>query len=323
MTAVTLDGRALARRIRADLRDRVAVLAARGVVPGLGTILVGDDPASHSYVAGKHRASVAVGLASRDVQLAATASQAQVEEAVAALNEDPGCTGFLVQSPLPRHLDGGRVLELVDPSKDVDGLHPLNIGRLVLGRPGPRPCTARGILLLLREHGVPLAGTDVCVIGRGLTAGRPTTQLISALLENGTVTSCHRETRDLGAHTRAADIVVAAAGSRWLLRADMVKAGAAVVDVGLTRTPDGLVGDVHPGVAEVAGWLSPNPGAVGPMTVAMLLTNVVEAAEAAVSGPAAAGVPGAAAAEVPGVASGAAGAAGPGAAAARSPGAAA
>lgn len=284
MTAVTLDGKALARRIRADLRERVAALAAAGVVPGLGTVLVGDDPASHSYVAGKHRASEAIGIVSQDVQLPATASQAQVEDAVAALNADPACTGFLVQSPLPRHLDGGRVLECVDPVKDVDGLHPMNIGRLVLGQPGPRPCTARGILLLLREHDVPLAGTDVCVVGRGLTAGRPTTQIFSALLENGTVTSCHRETRDLGAHTRAADIVVMAAGSRGLLRADMVKPGAAVVDVGLTRTPDGLRGDVDPGVAEVAGWLSPNPGAVGPMTVAMLLSNVVEAAEAARAG---------------------------------------
>lgn len=279
MTAVTLDGKALARRIRQDLLVRVGVLAERGIVPGLGTILVGDDPASRSYIAGKHRACLALGIASQEVELSATASQSEVTDAVARLNDDPACTGFLIQSPLPRHLDGNQLLELVDPAKDVDGLHPMNIGRLVLGAPGPRPCTARGILLLLREHGVPLAGTDVCVVGRGLTAGRPTTQMISALLENGTVTSCHRETRDLAAHTRMADIVIVAAGSHGLLTADMVRPGAAVVDVGLTRTPDGLRGDVDPGVAQVAGWLSPNPGAVGPMTVAMLLTNVVEAAE--------------------------------------------
>lgn len=280
MTAQTLDGKALARRIREQLRVQVVALAAAGIVPGLGTVLVGDDPGSRSYVAGKHRDCAHLGIASQEVELPAEASQAQVEDAVAALNADPACTGFLVQSPLPPHLDGGAVLALVDPVKDVDGLHPTNLGRLVLGEPGPRPCTARGVLALLREHRIDLRGTDICVVGRGLTAGRPTMLLLSALGENGTVTTCHRETRDLGAHTRAADVVVVAAGSAHLLTADMVRPGAAVVDIGLTRTGHGLVGDVDPGVADVAGWLSPNPGGIGLMTRAMLMANVVEAAGA-------------------------------------------
>lgn len=280
MTAQILDGKALARRIREQLRVQVVALAAAGIVPGLGTVLVGDDPGSRSYVAGKHRDCAHLGIASQEVELPAEASQAQVEDAVATLNADPACTGFLVQSPLPPHLDGGAVLALVDPVKDVDGLHPTNLGRLVLGEPGPRPCTARGVLALLREHRIDLRGTDICVVGRGLTAGRPTMLLLSALGENGTVTTCHRETRDLGAHTRAADVVVVAAGSAHLLTADMVRPGAAVVDIGLTRTGHGLVGDVDPGVADVAGWLSPNPGGIGLMTRAMLMANVVEAAGA-------------------------------------------
>jgi methylenetetrahydrofolate dehydrogenase (NADP+)/methenyltetrahydrofolate cyclohydrolase len=280
VTAKTLDGKALARRIRERLAEQVRDLAAAGIVPGLGTVLVGDDPGSRSYVAGKHRDCARLGIASQEVTLPADSSQAQVEDAVAALNADPACTGFLVQAPLPPHLDAFAILELVDPVKDVDGLHPTNLGRLILGEPGPQPCTARGVLALLREHAIDLHGSDVCVVGRGLTAGRPTMLLLSALLENGTVTTCHRETRDLGFHTRAADIVVVAAGSAHLLRPDMVKPGAAVVDIGLTRTDSGLVGDVDPAVAEVAGWLSPNPGGIGLMTRAMLMSNVVEAAGA-------------------------------------------
>ncbi len=284
MTATLIDGRATARTIRADLTVRVAALAARGVKPGLGTVLVGDNPASLAYVAGKHRDCASVGIASIDVRLSGSASQEQVEDAVRTLNEDPGCTGFLVQVPLPAQVDPARVLELVDPTKDADGLHPTNLGRLALGVPGPRPCTARGIEHLLLHYGVPTEQADICVVGRGTTAGRPTFLLLANRLEAGTVISCHRPTRDLAHHTRDADILVVAAGSPGLIGPDMVRPGAAVIDVGITRTPDGLVGDVAAEVAEVAGWLSPVPGGVGPMTRAMLLTNVVEAAEASLAG---------------------------------------
>ena len=285
VTATLIDGRATAKAIREDLAVRVRALAARGITPGLGTVLVGDDPASVAYVAGKHRDCAGVGIASLDLRLSADSTPAQVEVAVRQLNADPACTGFLVQVPLPPQLDAGRVLELVDPAKDADGLHPVNLGRLVLGMPGVRPCTARGIEYLLLAYGVPTERADICVVGRGTTAGRPTFLLLANRLEAGTVVSCHRPTRDLASHVRAADIVVVAAGAPGLVTAGMVKPGAAVIDVGITRTAAGLIGDVAPGVADVAGWLAPVPGGVGPMTRAMLLTNVVEAAEAAAGVP--------------------------------------
>lgn len=288
MTATVLDGRATAAAVKEDLQARVKTLATTGgPVPGLGTVLVGDDPASHTYVAGKHRDCAEVGIASIRRDLPATASQQEVEAAVADLNADPACTGFLVQIPLPAGLDEQRVLEAVDPDKDADGLHPVNLGRLVLGVPGPLPCTPRGIVELLRRYGIPLAGAEVVVIGRGVTVGRPLGLLLSRRSENATVTLCHTRTRDLAAHTRRADIVVAAAGVPGLVTADMVRPGATVVDVGTTRvgtTPSGrakLAGDVDPSVAAVAGHLAPIPGGVGPMTRAMLLTNVVERAERA------------------------------------------
>jgi methylenetetrahydrofolate dehydrogenase (NADP+)/methenyltetrahydrofolate cyclohydrolase len=278
--AQILDGKATAAAIRRELTERVAVLAARGLVPGLGTVLVGDDPGSHSYVAGKHRDCAEIGIASIRRGLPATATQADVEQAVAELNADPGCTGFIVQLPLPKGLDANRVLGLIDPAKDADGLHPINLGKLVLGEPAPLPCTPRGIVELLRRYDVPLAGADVVVIGRGVTVGRPLGLLLTRKSENATVTLCHTGTRDLGAHVRQADIVVAAAGVRGLITAEMVAPGAVVLDVGTSRGADGkLVGDVEEKVAEIAGWLAPMPGGVGPMTRAMLVDNVVLAAE--------------------------------------------
>jgi len=279
MSASILDGKATAAQIRADLKERVAALAARGVVPGLGTVLVGDDPGSRAYVAGKHRDCAQVGIASIRRDLPADATQAQVEEAVLELNEDPACTGYIVQLPLPAGLDDKRVLHLMDPQKDADGLHPVNLGKLVLGEDGPLPCTPRGIVTLLRQYGVEIAGAEVTVVGRGITVGRALGLLLTRRSENATVTLCHTGTKDLAAHTRAADIVVVAAGRPGLLTGGMVRPGAAVLDVGITRTEAGLVGDVAPEVAEVAGWLAPMPGGVGPMTRAMLLANVVEAAE--------------------------------------------
>jgi methylenetetrahydrofolate dehydrogenase (NADP+)/methenyltetrahydrofolate cyclohydrolase len=281
VSASILDGKATAAAVKADLKERVAVLAARGITPGLGTILVGDDPGSRAYVAGKHRDCAQVGVASIRRDLPADASQAQVEEAVRELNEDPACTGYIVQLPLPAGLDDKRVLHLMDPAKDADGLHPINLGRLVLGEDGPLPCTPRGIVVLLRRYGVEIAGAEVTVIGRGITVGRALGLLLTRRSENATVTLCHTGTKDLAAHTRAADIVVVAAGRAGLLTADMVKPGAAVLDVGITRTEAGLAGDVAPEVASVAGWLAPMPGGVGPMTRAMLIANVVEAAEKA------------------------------------------
>jgi methylenetetrahydrofolate dehydrogenase (NADP+) / methenyltetrahydrofolate cyclohydrolase len=281
VSASILDGKATAAAVKADLKERVAALAARGVTPGLGTILVGDDPGSRAYVAGKHRDCAQVGVSSIRRDLPADASQAQVEEAVQELNEDPACTGYIVQLPLPAGLDDKRVLHLMDPSKDADGLHPINLGRLVLGEDGPLPCTPRGIVVLLRRYGVEIAGAEVTVIGRGITVGRALGLLLTRRSENATVTLCHTGTKDLAAHTRAADIVVVAAGRAGLLTADMVKPGAAVLDVGITRTEAGLAGDVAPEVASVAGWLAPMPGGVGPMTRAMLIANVVEAAEKA------------------------------------------
>ncbi len=279
MTAQILDGRATAAAIRVELAERVAALAARGVQPGLGTVLVGDDPGSQAYVAGKHRDCAEVGVASIRVDLPASATQDDVDAAVAQLNADPACTGYIVQLPLPKGLDSGRVLSLMDPGKDADGLHPTNLGKLVLGDPAPLPCTPRGIVELLRRYGVQINGAEVVVIGRGVTVGRPLGLLLTRKSENATVTLCHTGTRDVAAHVRRADIVVAAAGVAGLVTADMVKPGAAVLDVGITRTDHGLEGDVHPSVREVAGFLAPMPGGVGPMTRAMLLANVVEAAE--------------------------------------------
>lgn len=244
-------------------------------------MLVGDDPGSHAYVAGKHRDCAQVGIASIRRELPADATQAQVEAVVDELNADPACTGYIVQLPLPRGLDSGAVLERMDPAKDADGLHPVNLGRLVLGVDGPLPCTPRGIVELLRRHDVPIAGARVCVVGRGITVGRPLGLLLTRRSENATVTLCHTGTQGMAWHLREADIVVAAAGSPGLVTADKVRPGAAVLDVGISRTPDGLLGDVHPDVAKVAGWLAPMPGGVGPMTRAMLLANVVEAAERA------------------------------------------
>ncbi|GAA0910384.1 bifunctional methylenetetrahydrofolate dehydrogenase/methenyltetrahydrofolate cyclohydrolase [Virgisporangium aurantiacum] len=284
MSATILDGKATAAAIKDELRSRVKALAERGIVPGLGTVLVGDDPASHIYVAGKHRDCAELGIASIQRELPADVSPAEVDRVVDELNADPACTGYIVQLPLPKHIDEQRVLERMLPEKDADGLHPVNLGRLVLQKPGALPCTPRGIVELLTRFGVPIAGAEVVVIGRGITAGRPLGLLLTRRSENATVTSCHTGTRDLVAHTRRADIVVVAAGVPGLLTTDMIRPGAAVVDVGSTRVvgADGkgrMVGDVDPGVREVAGWLAPIPGGAGPMTRAMLLANVVEAAE--------------------------------------------
>ncbi len=279
MTAIILDGKATAAAIRAELSERVAALAAKGIVPGLATVLVGDDPGSAVYVAGKHKDSAQVGIASIRHDLPATASQQRVEDVVADLNANPACTGFIVQLPLPAGLRSQPVLELMDPAKDADGLHPMNLGRLVLGEPGPLPCTPLGIVELLRRYDVSIAGANVTVIGRGITVGRPLGLLLTRRSENATVTLCHTGTKDLKAHTRNADIVVAAAGKPHLITADMIMPGATVLDVGITRTDAGLAGDVHPDVAEVAGHLSKVPGGVGPMTRAMLLANVVALAE--------------------------------------------
>ncbi|HKX13749.1 MAG TPA: bifunctional methylenetetrahydrofolate dehydrogenase/methenyltetrahydrofolate cyclohydrolase [Propionibacteriaceae bacterium] len=279
MTARILDGKALAATIKDELRGRVSVLAERGIVPGLGTVLVGDDPGSRSYVAGKHRDCAAVGIGSIQVELPASTSQDELASVIAELNADPDCTGYIVQLPLPGNLDDNAALALVDPDKDADGLHPVNLGRLVLGVPGPLPCTPRGIVELLRRNGIRLNGAEVCVIGRGITVGRPLGLLLTRKSENATVTVCHTGTLDLTRHTRQADIVVAAAGRPGLVTADMIKPGAVCVDVGITRTDAGLVGDLDPSVREVAGWVAPMPGGIGPMTRAMLLSNVVERAE--------------------------------------------
>ena len=300
MTARILDGRATAATIKAELAVRVAALRARGITPGLGTVLVGDDPGSLAYVAGKHRDCAEVGIASIRVDLPADASQARVEDAVHALNADPACTGYIVQLPLPKGLDPDRVLELMSPATDADGLHPTNLGRLVLNvnRPmaSPLPCTPRGIVELLTRYDLDLNGAEVCVLGRGITVGRPLGLLLTRRSVNATVTLCHTGTKDVAEHTRRADVVVAAAGVPGIVTAASVKPGAIVLDVGITRIVDGsgsgdgagdgsgqgrtrLAGDVTPEVREVAAWLAPMPGGVGPMTRAMLLTNVVEAAE--------------------------------------------
>lgn len=284
MTARILDGKVVLATIKDELKTRVAALAERGVVPGLGTVLVGDDPGSQWYVGAKHRDCAEIGVTSIRRDLPAGSSLQEVLDVVADLNADPACTGFLVQQPTG--LDEFAILSAVDPAKDVDGLHPTNLGWLVLGKPAPLPCTPMGIIELLRRHDVPIAGAKVVLVGRGITVGRPLGLMLTRRSENATVVSCHTGTRDLADEVRQADIVVAAAGVPGLIRADMVKSGAAVLDVGVSRVvgDDGksrVAGDVDPAVAEVAGWISPNPGGVGPMTRAMLLTNVVEAAERA------------------------------------------
>lgn len=288
MTAQVLDGKATATTIKDELAARVVALRARGVTPGLGTVLVGEDPGSRSYVAGKHRDCAEVGIESIREDLPADASQADIEAAVERLNVDPACTGYIVQLPLPRGIDTNRVLELIDPAKDADGLHPTNLGRLVLrvSEPidSPLPCTPAGIVELVRRHGLDLAGKHVVVLGRGTTVGRSIGLLLTRKDINATVTLTHTGTTDLAAHLRSADVIVAAVGVAHIVTPDMVKPGAVVLDVGVSRTVDEagkarLLGDVHPDVAQVAGWLSPNPGGVGPMTRAMLLANVVDTAE--------------------------------------------
>ena len=277
MTARILDGKATLAAIKAELTDRVAVLASRGVVPGLGTVLVGDDPGSTWYVGAKHKDSAQIGVTSIRRDLPATATQAEVEAVIDELNADPDCTGFLVQQPTG--LDEMALLSRVDPGKDIDGLHPTNLGWLVLGKPAPLPCTPMGCIELLRRFDVPIAGAHVVIVGRGITVGRPLGLILTRKSENATVTICHTGTKDLAAQVREGDIVVAAAGVPGIITADMVKPGAAVLDVGVSRVDGKPAGDVAADVAEVAGWLSPNPGGVGPMTRAMLLTNVVAAAE--------------------------------------------
>ncbi|MGA3523934.1 bifunctional methylenetetrahydrofolate dehydrogenase/methenyltetrahydrofolate cyclohydrolase [Melissospora conviva] len=284
MTAKVLDGKATATQIKDELRLRVKALTDRGIVPGLGTVLVGADPGSQAYVNGKHRDCAEVGIASIRRELPADATQEQVEAVLAELNADPACHGYIVQLPLPAHLDTQRVLELIDPDKDADGLHPVNLGRLVLGYDAPLPCTPRGIVELLRRYDVPLRGAKVAVVGRGNTVGRPLGLMLTRRSENATVTLCHTGTLDLASHTRQADIVIVAAGVPGLLTAEMVSPGAVVIDVGITRIvgADGkghYTGDVESDVADVASAMAPMPGGVGPMTRAMLLSNVVERAE--------------------------------------------
>jgi len=278
--AQILDGKLTRDEIFVDLTERVAVLTAAGRTPGLGTVLVGDDPGSHAYVRGKHSDCAKVGITSIRRDLPADVSQAQLDDTIDELNADPDCTGYIVQLPLPRHLDENAALERIDPAKDADGLHPTNLGRLVLNEPAPLPCTPRGIVALLRRYEVPLEGAHVVVMGRGVTVGRPLGLLLTRRTENATVTLCHTGTRDLPALTRQADIVVAAVGVPHMLTGDMVRPGAAVLDVGVSRVDGKLTGDVAPDVWDVAGHVSPNPGGVGPLTRAFLLTNVVERAEA-------------------------------------------
>ncbi|WP_187346476.1 MULTISPECIES: bifunctional methylenetetrahydrofolate dehydrogenase/methenyltetrahydrofolate cyclohydrolase [unclassified Gordonia (in: high G+C Gram-positive bacteria)] len=279
MTAIRLDGKTTRDEIFADLTERVNTLREEGITPGLGTVLVGDDPGSQSYVKGKHSDCARIGVASIRKDLPADTTTEQLNAAIDELNADPACTGYIVQLPLPKHLDENAALERIDPLKDADGLHPINLGRLVLGKESTLPCTPRGVIHLLRRYDVPIAGARVTVVGRGVTIGRPIGLLLTRRSENATVTLCHTGTADLRSEVERADIVVAAAGVPHLITKDMVKPGAAVIDVGVSRTDEGLVGDVHPDVWEVAGHVSPNPGGVGPLTRAFLLVNVVERAE--------------------------------------------
>ena len=278
-SAQLLDGKSLAASIKANLAQRTTTLTAKGITPGLGTILVGDDPGSHSYVSGKHRDCHEVGINSIRIDLPATATQADVLAAIRDLNAAKECTGYIVQLPLPSAINTQTVLEAINPDKDADGLHPINLGRLVAGYAAPLPCTPRGIVELINHYKIPLAGAEVVVIGRGLTVGRPLGLLLTRKAENATVTLTHTGTKDLAKHVKQADIVVAAIGKAHFLTAQMIKPGATVLDVGISRTEAGLLGDVHPDVFEVAANVAPMPGGVGPMTRAMLLTNVVEACE--------------------------------------------
>ena len=277
MSAQILDGKAVAAAIKAELTTRVTALKAQGITPGLGTVLVGDDPGSHSYVGGKHRDCQEVGINSIRIDLPNNATEKDVLAAIADLNSSKECTGYIVQLPLPKGINTQKVLEAIDPSKDADGLHPLNLGRLVAGYEAPLPCTPRGIVALLDHYKISTQGAEVTVIGRGLTVGRPLGLLLTRKQENATVTLTHTGTKDLTAHTSNADIVVAAIGQAHFLKAEMIKEGAVVIDVGISRTPEGLQGDVCPGVFEKASYVAPMPGGVGPMTRAMLLTNVVDA----------------------------------------------
>lgn len=281
MSATILDGKATAAAIKAELAAQVALMGSK---PGLGTVLVGDDPGSHSYVGGKHKDCAEVGIASIRVDLPATASEADVLAAIRDLNNSPECTGYIVQLPLPRGINANKVLESIDPAKDADGLHPLNLGKLVIGEPAPLPCTPRGILELLHRYNISTKGAEVVIMGRGLTVGRPLSLLLTRRGDDATVTITHTATKDVAFHTKRADIIVAAVGSAHLLTPDMVKPGVVVLDVGITRTDAGLLGDIHPGVAELAAFIAPMPGGVGPMTRAMLLTNVVEMAASAAMG---------------------------------------
>ena len=279
MTATILDGKATAAKVKADLANRVAALKAKGVNPGLGTILVGDDPGSHAYVGGKHKDCQEVGIASIRVDLPASSTEADVLKAVNELNNDQNCTGYIVQLPLPKGIDTNNVLEAMNPAKDADGLHPVNLGRLVLGQAAPLPCTPRGIVELLREYKVNIDGAHVVVVGRGVTVGRPIGLLLTRKSENATVTLCHTGTKNIEDFTKQADIIVAAAGVAHLIKPNMIKPGRALLDVGITRTEQGLVGDIDPAVKDIAGFFAPMPGGTGPMTRAMLLANVVDTAE--------------------------------------------
>ena len=275
MSAKILDGKATAEAIKKELAVKVAAMSTK---PGLGTVLVGDDPGSHSYVGGKHKDCAEVGITSIRIDLPVTATQADVLAAIKDLNNSPECTGYIVQLPLPKGISANVILESIDPNKDADGLHPLNLGKLVIGESAPLPCTPRGILELLHRYNISTKASEVVLMGRGLTVGRPLALMLTRRGDDATVTITHTGTKDLAFHTKRADIIIAAAGSAHLLRADMVKPGATVMDVGITRTDKGLLGDIHPGFAEVAGYMAPMPGGVGPMTRAMLLTNVVEMA---------------------------------------------
>ena len=279
MSAVILDGKATAQKIKTNLIKRVQDLKSKAINPGLGTILVGDDAGSHAYVGGKHKDCAEVGINSIRIDLPKTASQSDVMNSIEKLNNDASCTGFIVQLPLPTGLDSNKALEAINPQKDADGLHPTNLGKLVLGQNGPLPCTPRGIIELLRTYKIEINGANVVIIGRGVTVGRPLGLLLTRKTENATVTLCHTGTKDLTSHLLSADIVIAAAGVPHLVKPDMIKKGAALIDVGITRTDNGLVGDIDPKVQEIAGYFSPMPGGTGPMTRAMLLKNVVESAE--------------------------------------------